>query len=172
MDPAPTVEHVKMTPVVRLLHLARHARTVPRDGIRADPPMVGKHVQPHAREDDEKQCGGSQQRQAPHGRCRVADETHSGARRMTPGEAAAEQREVTLTTTGRKSGKPRKVTIWISTDGRRLFIRSGQGLKREWPQNLLAKPEAQLHLGGGDIHGKTRLATHPDGSRASGEVRP
>ena len=88
---------------------------------------------------------------------------------MTPGEAAAEQREVTLTTTGRKSGKPRNVTIWISTDGRRLFIRSGQGLKREWPQNLLAKPEAKLHLGGKDIKVKARLVTDPDESRAIAE---
>ena len=88
---------------------------------------------------------------------------------MTPGEAAAEQREVTLTTTGRKSGKQRKVTIWISTDGRRLFIRSGQGLKREWPQNLLAKPEAKLHLGGKDIRVKARLVTDPHESRAIAE---
>src|SRR5438067_817610 len=139
MDPAPTVEHVKMTPVVRLLRLARHARLTLDEGIRADPPMVGKHVQPHAREDDEKQGGGSQQRQGPHGRCRVADETHSGARRMTPGEAAAEQREVTLTTTGRKSGKPRKVTIWISTDGRRSVIPRLPALKEH------------LHLSDGQV---------------------
>ena len=32
-------------------------------------------------------------------------------------EAAGREREVVLTTTGRKTGKPRRVTIWISTDG-------------------------------------------------------
>jgi len=38
-------------------------------------------------------------------------------------EAAARQREVTLTTKGRESGKPRRVTIWLATDGRRIYIR-------------------------------------------------
>ena len=52
--------------------------------------------------------------------------------------AAAREKEVVLTTQGRKTGKPRRVTIWLVTDGRRLFVRSGQGLKRQWPQNLLA----------------------------------
>lgn len=88
---------------------------------------------------------------------------------MTPGEAAATQREVTLTTTGRKSGKPRKVTIWISTDGRRLFIRSGQGMKRDWPQNLVANAEATLGLGGESIKVKARQVTDPDESRAIAE---
>lgn len=58
--------------------------------------------------------------------------------------AAEKSGEVTLVTTGRKSGKPRPVTIWITTDGSRVYIRSGQGLSREWPRNLLANPEATV----------------------------
>ena len=50
---------------------------------------------------------------------------------MTPAKAAAGQREVTLTTTGRKTGKPRRVIIWIATDGNRIFVRSGQGFRRD-----------------------------------------
>ena len=61
---------------------------------------------------------------------------------MTPAEAASHQREVSLTTIGRRTGKPHQVTIWIATDGERLFIRSGQGMKRDWPKNLLARGEA------------------------------
>src|ERR1700682_1996907 len=57
-------------------------------------------------------------------------------------ETATRQREVTLATVGRKSGKTYRVTIWIITDGQRIFIRSGQGLRRHWPQNLLARGEA------------------------------
>ena len=57
---------------------------------------------------------------------------------------AAKEHEVTLTTTGRKSGKPRSVTIWITTDGKHVYIRSGQGLIRDWPQNLLANAEATV----------------------------
>ena len=80
-------------------------------------------------------------------------------------EAAAREREVTLTTTGRKTGKPRKVTIWISTDGRRLFIRSGQGMKRDWPQNLVAKGEATLELDGRNVKVKPRRVTDPAEAR-------
>jgi len=61
-------------------------------------------------------------------------------------QAAAREREVQFTTYGRKTGKPRRVTIWIGTDGQRLYIRSGQGMRRHWPQNLLAKGEGVVRL--------------------------
>ena len=61
--------------------------------------------------------------------------------------AAARLPEVELTTYGRKTGKPHRTTIWVWGDGRRLFIRSGAGLGRDWPQNLLANGRALLHLG-------------------------
>lgn len=84
---------------------------------------------------------------------------------MSPAEAARTHREVKLTTTGRKTGKPRTVTIWISTDGRRLFVRSGRGMKRDWPQNLLARGAATLQLGGRSIKVKARQVTDPEEAR-------
>jgi deazaflavin-dependent oxidoreductase (nitroreductase family) len=74
-------------------------------------------------------------------------------------QAAAREREVTLTTQGRESGKPRRVTIWLATDGRRIFIRSGQGLVRHWPQNLMARQEGVLRLGKQDMKFKPRHIT-------------
>jgi deazaflavin-dependent oxidoreductase (nitroreductase family) len=62
-------------------------------------------------------------------------------------EAAAREREVELTTYGRKTGNPHQVTIWIWGDDQRLFITSGQGLVRDWPQNLLATGRAVLRIG-------------------------
>ena len=62
-------------------------------------------------------------------------------------DAVAKEREVRLTTYGRKTGKESTVTIWIVTDGHKVFIRSGQGLARDWPKNLLARPEGKLLLG-------------------------
>jgi deazaflavin-dependent oxidoreductase (nitroreductase family) len=84
---------------------------------------------------------------------------------MTPAEAAASQKEVTLTIIGRKSGRPRKVRIWITTDGKRIFIRSGQGFKRDWPQNLLARGKATLRLGGKEIEVRARHVTDPSEAR-------
>lgn len=89
---------------------------------------------------------------------------------MTPAEAATRQKEVTLTTIGRKSGKSRNVTTWITTDGRRLFIRSGQGFKRDWPQNLMARGEATLHLGGQSIKVKPRHVTDPAEARSISQL--
>ncbi len=81
-------------------------------------------------------------------------------------QAAAREREVQLTTIGRKTGKPRRVTIWIGTDGQRLYIRSGQGMRRHWPQNLLAKGEGLVRLGKADVKVKPRLVTDPAEARA------
>src|SRR5712691_11389549 len=76
-------------------------------------------------------------------------------------QAAARERAVQLTTNGRKTGKPRRVTIWIGTDGKRLYIRSGEGMRRHWPQNMLAKawcgsakPKSKSSLGSSPIRPK------------------
>ena len=79
--------------------------------------------------------------------------------------AAAHEREVQFTTYGRKTGKPRRVTIWISTDGQRMYIRSGEGMRRHWPQNLLAKGEGVVRLGNTDVDVKPRLVTDPPEAR-------
>jgi len=80
-------------------------------------------------------------------------------------QAVAREREVQLTTHGRKTGKPRRVTIWIGTDGTRLYIRSGQGMRRHWPQNLLAKREGVVRLGKTEVKVKPRLVTDPAEAR-------
>jgi len=85
-------------------------------------------------------------------------------------EAAKREREVKLTTYGRKTGKPYDVTIWVVTDGTRLYIRSGEGLRRQWPQNFIARGEGVLHLGKLDVKVKPRLVTDPDEARASSNL--
>ena len=82
-------------------------------------------------------------------------------------EAANRDHEVKLTTFGRKSGKPHQVTIWIATDGRRLYIRSGQGFRRNWPQNLVHRGEGLLNLGQAEVRVKPRHLTDPVEARAT-----
>src|SRR3977135_94781 len=66
--------------------------------------------------------------------------------------AAATAPEVDLTTFGRRGGRPSSNTIWITTDAQgRIYIRSGQGLVRDWPQNLLANGRAIVHIDGKDF---------------------
>lgn len=82
-------------------------------------------------------------------------------------EAAANQREVDLSTFGRKTGKPSRRTIWITTDGQRVYIRSGRGLGRDWPQNLLANGRAILHFANTDVTVRARHVTDPSEARRS-----
>ncbi len=66
-------------------------------------------------------------------------------------DAVASEREIELTTWGRKSGNPSRVILWIFGDGERVFVRSGGGLQRDWPQNFLTRGRAILHVGGFDV---------------------
>ncbi len=66
-------------------------------------------------------------------------------------DAAREQREVELTTWGRKSGNPSRKILWIFVEDDRIFIRSGGGLQRDWPQNFLSRGRGILHIDGRDI---------------------
>src|SRR5258708_31662167 len=74
-------------------------------------------------------------------------------------EAAARQREVQITTYGRQTGRPHRVTVWVSDDNGRLFVRSGGGLGRDWPQNLLAGGRGVLHVAGMDVPIQARHVT-------------
>jgi deazaflavin-dependent oxidoreductase (nitroreductase family) len=81
-------------------------------------------------------------------------------------EAAEREKEVELTTFGRTSGKPSRRIIWISVIGGRLYIRSGLGLTRDWPKNLVANGRAILHVAGRDVPVRARHVTDPEEARA------
>jgi deazaflavin-dependent oxidoreductase (nitroreductase family) len=83
----------------------------------------------------------------------------------SPADAAARAREVTLTTHGRKTGRPHTVTVWITTDGHRLFVRSGGGMTRDWPQNLMARGQATLKVGGHLLMVRSRHIADPEEAR-------
>lgn len=81
-------------------------------------------------------------------------------------EAARQEREVTLTMHGRRTGKARHVVVWISTDGSHLYVRSGAGLDRHWPQNLLTKGEGELQLGRVKVKVRPRHIDDPAEARS------
>ncbi len=59
--------------------------------------------------------------------------------------ALARDRTVDITTTGRRSGQPRRIEIWFHNLDGRIFI-SGLPGRRGWYSNLLADPEFTFHL--------------------------
>jgi deazaflavin-dependent oxidoreductase (nitroreductase family) len=81
-------------------------------------------------------------------------------------ELAAQTKEVELTTFGRTSGTPSRRIIWITALDGKLYIRSGLGLTRDWPKNLLANGRAILHIGGQDVSVRARHVTDPAEARA------
>ena len=85
-------------------------------------------------------------------------------------DAVSNEKEVVLTTFGRKTGEESSVTIWIVTDGKKVYIRSGQGMKRHWPKNLPERPEGTLQVDGKTVQFKSRYVTDPAEARYSSKL--
>jgi deazaflavin-dependent oxidoreductase (nitroreductase family) len=81
-------------------------------------------------------------------------------------QSAAREKEVGLTTFGRKTGKASRRIIWITSMDGKLFIRSGLGLTRDWPKNLAANGRAILHMAGQDIPVRARHVIDPAEARS------
>lgn len=64
-----------------------------------------------------------------------------------PAIAEALQRDLTIdiTTTGRRSGQPRRIEIWFLNVEGRIFITGTPG-RRDWMANLSANPRFTFHL--------------------------
>jgi deazaflavin-dependent oxidoreductase (nitroreductase family) len=52
---------------------------------------------------------------------------------------------IDITTTGRRSGQPRRIEIWMLDVDGRFFITGTPG-SRDWLANLLAEPRLTVHL--------------------------
>jgi deazaflavin-dependent oxidoreductase (nitroreductase family) len=61
-------------------------------------------------------------------------------------EKVASQSTVEITTSGRKSGKPRVKPIWFVYDQGHFYIQSGQDGKSDWYQNLKKDPQIKLKI--------------------------
>ena len=60
-------------------------------------------------------------------------------------QALKQDRTIDITTTGRKSGEPRRIEIWFHNLNGRLYITGSPG-RRSWYANLVANPEFTFHL--------------------------
>ena len=84
---------------------------------------------------------------------------------MEPGIKAALERDRTIdiTTTGRRTGQPRRIETWFYNVDGRVFL-SGTPGRRDWYANLAAKPEFVFHLKQStraDLPARARLVTDP-----------
>jgi deazaflavin-dependent oxidoreductase (nitroreductase family) len=85
-------------------------------------------------------------------------------------DALRRSRIVDITTTGRRSGVPRRIEIGIHPIGGRLWI-SGMPSRRtrSWLHNLAAEPQLTVHLKGDvqvDLPARARVVTDADERRS------
>lgn len=64
---------------------------------------------------------------------------------QTIAHALENDRTIDITTTGRKSGRPRRVEIWFHNIDGRIYITGLPGT-RDWYANLLSDPRMTFHL--------------------------
>jgi len=65
-----------------------------------------------------------------------------------------------LTTTGRKSGKPRGVTIWFALGPGTVYLTGGRE-EPQWCRNIRADGRVTLEIGGERLTGRARVIDDP-----------
>lgn len=70
---------------------------------------------------------------------------------------------IDITTTGRKSGQPRRIELVFHNIGGRIFLSGRPGFPRDWVANLGAEPRMTFHLKGpvvsADLPARGRVIT-------------
>lgn len=61
-------------------------------------------------------------------------------------QALEQDRVIDITTTGRKTGLPRRIEIWFHRLDGRLYITGMPGPSRDWHANMVAHPTFTFHL--------------------------
>lgn len=70
--------------------------------------------------------------------------------------AIEDESTVDLVTTGRKSGQPRRATIWFVTDGERIYVQSGKDGGTDWYRNLEKTPAVALEFPSRRLSGRAQ----------------
>ena len=70
-----------------------------------------------------------------------------------------------LTTTGRKSGEPRGVTIWFVLDGPTLYLAGGAS-NPHWCKNVAANGEIGVEIGGERFRAEARVIEDEEAASA------
>ncbi len=63
-------------------------------------------------------------------------------------EHLARSSEITITVTGRKSGRAISIPIWFALEDHKLYLLPVQGSDTQWYKNVLKNPEIRIEAGG------------------------
>lgn len=70
-----------------------------------------------------------------------------------------------LTTLGRKTGLPRRVTIWFALGSGTVYLTGSKSVP-QWCRNIRANGEVTLEIGGEKLEGRARVVDDPEQARA------
>ena len=59
-------------------------------------------------------------------------------------------REITLSVTGRKSGRTISIPVWFALEEGKLYLVPVSGSDTQWYKNVLSKPSIRIQAGGAD----------------------
>lgn len=74
-----------------------------------------------------------------------------------------------LTVTGRRTGRPRTVTVWFVATDDRLYVTSGRGAGSQWIKNVRHTPSVSCRVGVTRLRGR---AAYLEGARVRNEIFP
>ncbi|HTT34136.1 MAG TPA: nitroreductase/quinone reductase family protein [Methylomirabilota bacterium] len=69
------------------------------------------------------------------------------ARSETLKDHLSRTREISITVTGRKSGRAISIPVWFVLDGETLYLLPVQGSDTQWYRNVLRNPSIRVHAG-------------------------
>ena len=76
--------------------------------------------------------------------------------------------EITLTVTGRKSGRAISIPVWFVSEDRKLYLLPVQGSETQWYKNVLKNPTIRIEAGGS--HGELKPVRISDPKQVSSVV--
>jgi deazaflavin-dependent oxidoreductase (nitroreductase family) len=76
-----------------------------------------------------------------------------------------------LTTTGRRSGRPREIEIWFTRRDGRFYLIAETGAGARWVQNLVADSRVAWRVGGVAFTGRARVVDAVAEPALADEVR-
>ncbi len=67
--------------------------------------------------------------------------------------------EITITVTGRKSGRPVSIPVWFVSEDDKLYLVPVKGSDTQWYKNVLKNPSIRIEAGGAEAELKVAPVT-------------
>jgi len=77
-------------------------------------------------------------------------------------------REITITVTGRKSGRSISIPVWFASDDEKLYLLPVSGSDTQWFKNVLKKPSIRIQAG--DAKAELKVVSVSDAPQVSSVV--